>query len=485
MISEAKKQLKNTKCVALGLILAVSLFPVRTGAEAAAKVVIYQVQTGAPASASQEYISIHNNSLTPVDITDWCVAYSSASDATKSELACFSPPDFNTRIVLPENTSAVLATNEFLQAHADARADLVFAARISGTAGHIKLFDDKKSIADVVGWGSAAVPEGKSTTAPPSGKILQRGNAEDNFLQDSGNNQADFSVASLSLIKGGNLEEVYNPIQLEDAPLTINEVLPNAEGTDTGKEFIEFYNRLDRPVSLEGYRLEIGPDYADTYVLPNIVVPAGGYAALSDTQTGLTLPNTTQLIRLSAPSGALTSAIDTYDSPSEGVAWAYINDSWQETHLPTPGKENVLKTEDDTFPPFPLSPVCKPDQVRNPETGRCRKIVPPVNPVACQPGQVRNPETGRCRKIESATAAKPCPSRQERNAETNRCRKVVSGEVSRPPKVKDVKTPLAANDIKLWAAGFAATGSLGYAGYEWRRELISFLNSLKSKFISD
>jgi hypothetical protein len=174
-----------------------------------------------------------------------------------------------------------------------------------------------------------------------------------------------------------------------------------------------------------------------------------------------------------------------YDSPDEGAAWALIDGAWQETLLPTPGAENNLvsdkeeKAESSSSGPAP----CKPDQVRNPETGRCRKIVTPAVAV-CKPDQVRSPETGRCRKIEIASA-KSCPAGQERNAETNRCRKTVPAEVSRPPKVKDVKTPLAADNIKLWAAGFAATGSLGYAGYEWRRELTSFLSSLKGKFLSN
>ena len=49
---------------------------------------------------------------------------------------------------------------------------------------------------------------------------------------------------------------------------------------------------------------------------------------------------------------------------------------------------------------------CKPGQARNPETGRCKKVVEPTKNAKaikdkkpCKPGQVRNPETGRCKKV--------------------------------------------------------------------------------------
>ena len=63
---------------------------------------------------------------------------------------------------------------------------------------------------------------------------------------------------------------------------------------------------------------------------------------------------------------------------------------------------------------------CKPGQVRNPETGRCKKVVEPTKNAVqerskaktikdkkpCKPGQVRNPETGRCKKVAEPTKLK-------------------------------------------------------------------------------
>lgn len=50
-------------------------------------------------------------------------------------------------------------------------------------------------------------------------------------------------------------------------------------------------------------------------------------------------------------------------------------------------KKNVKKSE------------CPPGKIRNPDTGRCRKVKTAKPKPPCKPGQERNPTTGRCRKI--------------------------------------------------------------------------------------
>ena len=61
--------------------------------------------------------------------------------------------------------------------------------------------------------------------------------------------------------------------------------------------------------------------------------------------------------------------------------------------------------------------TCPPGKVRNPDTGRCKKITLPKK---CSPGKVRNPETGKCIKI----ILPPCPPGKVRNPETGRCIKI-------------------------------------------------------------
>ena len=42
--------------------------------------------------------------------------------------------------------------------------------------------------------------------------------------------------------------------------------------------------------------------------------------------------------------------------------------------------------------------ACAEGKVRNPETGRCRKVKSPKTKAPCKPGKVRHPVTKRCRK---------------------------------------------------------------------------------------
>ena len=117
--------------------------------------------------------------------------------------------------------------------------------------------------------------------------------------------------------------------------------------------------------------------------------------------------------------------------------------------------------------------ACDVGEVRNPETNRCRKVatLATAQLTPCDEGQQRNPSTNRCRSIASTASdePKPCDEGQERNPETNRCRAVASSSSQATtftePKQED-------DPAAYWTliAGVSAV-AVGYAVYEWRREL--------------
>lgn len=520
--------IKRLLCIVITVCLILMMVPMRQKVSAASdSVMIYQIQTGASGGASQEYVSLYNNSSQPIDVTNWCVIYSSASDLSQSQLGCFSPPDVNTKIFLGGHKTATLASSDFLQANNVTEVDLVFSPGLSASSGHIKLLDANKTVIDKVGWGSAAGPESSGAAAHSTGAILQRVKISEQILQDLDNNSMDFYQTALALPSSGGVYEEYIQPESEEVSLAVTELLPDAIGADSGKEFIEIYNPSDQTVNLKNYMLQIGPNFSKSYSLPDILIQPKSYLALSDDQTGITLPNTSGSVRMVGPAGNNLSTTGSYEDPGEGVAWAFIGSSWQVTYRPTPNAGNILlaskpcpegqvrstetgycrnaENKEEAGPASCRSDQernpetnrcrkiaslagsllpCKAGQVRNPETGRCRSIASAAAAkVPCKPGQERNPETGRCRKtVGLAAAAKPCPAGQERNKETNRCRKAASGLASKN-KVKDVESPLVGNNIKWWVAGFSAMGSVGYAIYEWRREAFGILSMVKGRFI--
>lgn len=456
-------------------------------------VVIYQVQTGDAGSTAREYVSLFNNSDSAVEITNWCLVYVTASNTTQTALTCIkTSPD--TRVYVQSRTSVTFATSDFAGVHSGYALDYIFNATLSGTSGHVKLLGADKKVIDTVGWGSATNAEGNPVLSHANGKILQRKNLTENSLQDTNNNFNDFSTADPLFATGGNTyEEIVAPGRT--VPIELSEVLANPEGADSGKEFIEFHNPTEEAVSLKNYVLQMSPSYNKNYPLPDKIIEPGGYIAVGDTETKLTLPNTSAGLKLSSISGVLVDESHTYHEPEEGSSWALVDDIWATTYRPTPGQPNellatkacalgeqyVAESNKCLKAPVTVMPMaCKVNQTRNPDTGRCRNIVTAAAIAPCKAGQVRNPGTGRCRNAASAQSIKECLAGQTRSPDTGRCRKDL------PPiskaSVTDIETPLITNNLKWWITGAGLLAAGGYALFEWRKEALGFALNLRNKF---
>lgn len=427
--------------------------------------VISSVQTGASAAATQEYISVYNNSAVSIDVTGWCVVYSSSSDATQTTLGCLNAPDTSTKIWLSSHSYFTAGSNEFVAAHVGFTPDITFNSGMAATGGHVKLIDahDTKNKIEVdrVGYGTADHPDGTVVAAPATDKVLQR--IGTTTLQDTNNNAADFGQTTLGTLPSSGLYEVVTVVDVcpnidgvqatmparyladsdgncqkdvcanvdnlqvtipdgyesldgvnctlippENATLLITELLPNSASYDTGNEFIEIYNPNDRVINLKGYNLQLGPSFSKSYPLPaDQTIAAKSYKAFSDSQTGLVLPNSSGFVRLTAPAGNTVSTTDIYSEPGEDMAWALLNDAWQYTDQPTPSSANL------------------PSLAGGGSGGSTSEIVADLTP--CPADKYRNPETNRCKNIEdSTTGLTPCAADQVRNPATNRCRSILS-----------------------------------------------------------
>lgn len=300
-------------------------------------------------------------------------------------------------------------------------------------------------------------------------------------------------------------------VPLESRTLWLDEILPNAGGDDTGREFIELYNPNDSPISLDGYVLYIGKNFEKAYPLSAVAekptIPAYGYATFSDGDLGVTLLNTSNGIRLVAPAGNVVSETY-YSEPKDDQSWAYIDGIWQYTIVPTPDKVNEPTPQEgsvlavSTYAPCsagkyrnPLTNRCRTieDDVailvacqegyyRNPETNRCRKIALAAALAPCQVGYTRNPETNRCRKDEADDGLTPCKVGQERNPETNRCRKVLADVANPLVNPAATQTLPQSNSSLPWVLGVAAIGAIGYGVFEWRHEIGGALGKLAGRF---
>lgn len=530
-------------------------------------VVILQVQTASSTSASEEIIVLYNTSDDPVNITDWCVNYGSSTDITKKKLACVGSGDPLTAIYIEAKGMMSFSSGEFVIANPGFVPDYTFTAGLAATGGHVWLADSTDLEIDRLGWGTAVSPEGLPASAHSSGKTISRNYLDE--VVDTDDNKVDFSsIALVNPISSdlyeeaivvdvcpnidelqieipvgylqdveGNCQLDFCPnldnlqvalpvgyeknlesgectlIPLEDAVLFITELLPNAPSIDTGNEFIEIYNPNLETIELKGYVLQIGPSFTKEYFFTSGSITSMQYIVVSDTSSGLVLPNATGVqLRLIAPNGTLVSESNTYSNAGDDVSWALVEDQWIYTNQITPELPNKPYLEPainevagitTVYAPCPegkfrnpetnrcktietavsvLSP-CDEDEYRNPETNRCRKITASTSSlVPCKVGQERNPETNRCRSITSSTLV-PCSAGQERNPETNRCRKVsvLGASADEIATITDVAVENTAGQINWAIISVALFLTFGYMIYEWRSELSHLYSRMMTK----
>lgn len=554
------------------LVFVVSQFLVNVPVSAqpinSSDVVISQMYPGTYSGGwkDQEFIELYNNTLVPVDVTNWCmhyVPYTGSIGDDKQELACLIPQNTDTKLWLSPHGRAIFVSNEFNQA-ISTTSDAYFNGGISQLKGYVRLLDSQKQEVDRLGWGNVSDETYLAAIKPTSGNALQR-MINNGVMQDTGSDQNDFMEVVNITIHASNIYEEQimvdacpnlteysalpdgyihdengdcqpdscinldglqisvpdgydssidgicmihdecdnlpdaqetipeymvrgdnNDCIIEYSPLALTEILPNAIGSDNGNEFIEVYNPGSATINLTLYSIKMGINGDKIYSFPiGATIGPGEYRTFSDSQMKFTLVNSSGRVVLTAIGGKVFGDTGEYESASDGESWALLGDTWRYTNRPTPGDENlssIVEADDDSASSASLLKPCSPDQFRNPETNRCKKIESSTL-APCSEGQYRNQETNRCRKVSAASSSlKPCASNQYRNPETNRCRKKDVGSVPEAAyKVQSVA------DGDMVFAGWWALGGVGalagsYAGWEWRRELMNIRSRLLRLF---
>lgn len=303
-------------------------------------------------------------------------------------------------------------------------------------------------------------------------------------------------------IPSGYTVNIGGSCLLDLSPLKINELLPNATGTDDGNEFIELYNPNNVAIDLSSYRAQVGIDTSKVYAFPaGSVIPATGYISFSNDDIAFTLVNSSSQVSVVSADNQLIDQSLTYSNPSEGMSWALIDGVWQYTNQPTPGSANLASLIEQDANALEVATgllPCAVNQYRNPDTNRCRLLVTVASTLTpCKDGQYRSETTNRCRSIaDDASILTPCDANQERNPDTNRCRLTTAGSSDLAPcstgqernpdtnRCRNVagSVPEAAFAVEpvadsangvigWWVAAGVGLIALAYAAWEWHEEL--------------
>lgn len=503
--SYTENMLKKIWRLFLGLVVCMGsacVTPTHASSAVISGVILTHIQAGITGDPTNEMVAFYNNTNEAVDITSWCL-----KDEDDKAIVCFEPPA-TLRYMLPAFSSAIVATESFLLFHEMTAEQVtsVFLAKstqsgsLVGSGDTVRLVNAQGDVQDEYRWEKAA----------PSGKIAKRNKSESNeqaydilgvdagwknnpLLEIPSNQviiiEADMPDDDIPSGPVGDDGENQNPNPGAEAthPL-ISEVLPNPEGADTGREFIELYNPTDTPIALSSYQIRIGKNLEKSYSFPeNTVIEPYSYVAFTNAEIKFSLLNTINKVQL-AQGEELVGELVAYENPPDGASWARFENEWRYSAKPTPGTENIdsgnagVAVTDATLAVSSPKP-CASNQYRNPETNRCRLITAASSgPQPCKLGQERNPETNRCRSITNAAKVPaPCKEGQERNPETNRCRNIVK-MTNAEYGVKGVATKQAP---VAWYAWLGITGVVvgvgAYGVWEWRVELQTIWRRLRQK----
>jgi hypothetical protein len=317
------------------------------------QIIFSEVFPGNPSpNAGQEFIELHNNSDSDIDLTGWHVQYASA---TKTDWAS---PSRNITLagVIKAGDYYLLASTGYLSD----KSNLSFSSTLSQTGGQLRLIDKAGNLEDLIGWGNAAMPLGTAVAAPAPGSSIARDTSADGFNLTA-DNSTDFADSLSPTPKSDNVitlppEETepdvsssdppvpsVPPVTTEYAAVQISELLPNPASpqTDDQDEYVELYNPNNFDVDLNGYIITTGLNAAYKYNIKDRTIAAGGYSVFSSKDTNLTLSNTAGKAALLAPDGKLVDETAAYSDAAAGVAWIMNQGQWVWTASLTPGADNI------------------------------------------------------------------------------------------------------------------------------------------------
>lgn len=323
------------------------------------------------------------------------------------------------------------------------------------------------------------------------------------FQRNSSSSSGSYTTTFSAILPDGNFrpfdDGLYEPQIIPNIRPVVSELLPNPRAcapNDTAPDcvdYVKLYNPSNLAIDLSLFRLRNGyfgqtSSSTNTTPLTGMLEP-GHYVIVATTVTNsggwIWLEDTYGFERFDE---TIIEYPDASADSKKGQAWAYseADDTWKWTTHPTPLDEPSV------FPPPPIIiktvstlVPCREDQYRSEETNRCRSIVNSALLTTCREGQYRSAETNRCRSVLSAVAELvPCRQGQERSPTTNRCRNIVLTDIPKAAFAIQPVTQTGMAFIGWWALGGVGVLAMGYAGWEWRYEVMIAMRKVSSFFTS-
>ncbi len=318
---------------------------------------------GTKASASDEWIELHNPGPDPIDLAGWTLT-----------------DDGDIRVAL---SGTIPAYGYFLLERtddttiADVPADLIYSGALGNGGERLWLRDPTGAVVDSANGDGGPWPAGK---AAARASMERRGGGDRSgnwgtFTGYHGRGRDAAGNAIAGTPRGANSLGFPTPAPTWiPGRVVINEVLirphydwEGSGGVSTADEFIELYNLGPNPVYLRGFVLDDAADAGSApYTLPGVTVSPGGFAVFFRSRTRIALNDSGDTVRLLAPDGRVLDQVSYLRVRAYNLSYGRLPDGSRRMAYglwPTPGRPNLIFQEpgDEGAQPIPLtgaSPHC-------------------------------------------------------------------------------------------------------------------------------
>jgi hypothetical protein len=183
------------------------------------------------------------------------------------------------------------------------------------------------------------IDETKITTNKYLAEDLDFGSYYWQIIVSDGTNEKKSDIYQFTLIKPSYSDAIV-----------INELMPNPTGDEAANEWIELFNNSDDSVDLTGWSLEDIEGATNKFTIDSGQIDSHGFAIFPRPQTGITLNNDADGVKLYQPDGNLLYQTPEFSLSQKDYTWArQDNGDFGWTATPTLGKANIF------YLPLPLA----------------------------------------------------------------------------------------------------------------------------------
>ncbi|MGA9533568.1 MAG: lamin tail domain-containing protein [Anaerolineales bacterium] len=319
-----------------------------SGSIAPGSVLINEIAwAGTEASASDEWIELHNPGSSPVTLDGWRLTDS--ADIDISLAGTIGPYGFFLLERSDDNTVADIA------------ADLIYAGNLRNQGERMELLGPGGERVDSANADGGSWPAGRSD---PRASMERRGGDDRSGNWGTFTGFGAVGVDANGQTIGGTPRSPTSILLATPVPtwipgrLVINEVLirPHYDregvgGVSTADEFIELYNHGPQPVWLRGWMLDdVAGCGSRPHPLPGVTISPHSYAVFFRSETHIALNDSGDSVRLLAPNGHMVDKIHYRRVRAYNLSFGRLPDGSNALAYglwPTPGESNVLFVERD------------------------------------------------------------------------------------------------------------------------------------------